>query len=214
MIETRSSPVVQQVKDPMLSLQRLKPLLWNRFDAWPRNFHMLRAWEKNDRDSLQCCTPHGENQTRVVLYLKAREDCLQSSWQVRFSEKAEEAIWQNAFIKWLLQDIRGTSMEKQMLLHSSAASRSFTLHLGKSRDVHIMNQLLTWTQDIHERELLDEFGSVKTLVTEKNVLFSFGRWLNCEPQRRMKKVIGIRSDRQGRRKDTATWIKEIALECE
>ena len=38
----RSSLAVQQVKDPVLSLQQLGSLLWHGFDLWPRNFHM--AW--------------------------------------------------------------------------------------------------------------------------------------------------------------------------
>ena len=36
------APVVAQwVKDPALSLQRLRLLLWYGFDPWPRNFYML-----------------------------------------------------------------------------------------------------------------------------------------------------------------------------
>ena len=33
-----SSSVVQQVKDPVLSLQQLRLLLWRRFDPWPGTF--------------------------------------------------------------------------------------------------------------------------------------------------------------------------------
>ena len=39
--------MVHQVKDLALSLQRLGSLLWSRFNSWPRNFHMLRAHQKN-----------------------------------------------------------------------------------------------------------------------------------------------------------------------
>ena len=35
-----SSLVVQQVKDPMLSLQQPRSLLWHGFNPWPRNFYM------------------------------------------------------------------------------------------------------------------------------------------------------------------------------
>ena len=35
--------VAQWVKDPALSLQRLRSLLWLRFDPWCRNFHLLWA---------------------------------------------------------------------------------------------------------------------------------------------------------------------------
>ena len=36
--------MVQQVKDPALSLQWLGSLLWSSFDPLPRNFHVPRAW--------------------------------------------------------------------------------------------------------------------------------------------------------------------------
>ena len=36
--------MVQQVKDPELSLQQLGSLLWLRFDPWPGNFHMQWVW--------------------------------------------------------------------------------------------------------------------------------------------------------------------------
>ena len=42
MSASQSSLVAQWVKDPALSLQRLKPLLWHRFNSWPRKFHMLK----------------------------------------------------------------------------------------------------------------------------------------------------------------------------
>ena len=38
--KTWEFPVVQGVKDLMLSLLRPWLLLWLRFDPWPRNFHM------------------------------------------------------------------------------------------------------------------------------------------------------------------------------
>ena len=41
-----SSLLTQQVKDPALSLQWLRSLLWRGFDPWPRNFRMPQAWPK------------------------------------------------------------------------------------------------------------------------------------------------------------------------
>ena len=49
--ECRSSPVAQQVKDPVLSLQRLRLLLWCGFDLWPGNFHMLLVYPKTKSKS-------------------------------------------------------------------------------------------------------------------------------------------------------------------
>lgn len=41
--------MVQQVKDPGLSLQQCRSLLWCEFDPWSGSFHMLRAQPKGDR---------------------------------------------------------------------------------------------------------------------------------------------------------------------
>ena len=44
-----SSLVVQQVKDPVLSLLWLVSPLWHGFDPWPRNFHILWVWPKKGK---------------------------------------------------------------------------------------------------------------------------------------------------------------------
>ena len=41
-----SSLLAQWIKDPVLSLQWLRLLLWYRFDPWPRNFCMPWVWSK------------------------------------------------------------------------------------------------------------------------------------------------------------------------
>ena len=41
-----SSPVAQQVKDPVLLLQWLGSLLWYGFSPWPRKFHMPQMQPK------------------------------------------------------------------------------------------------------------------------------------------------------------------------
>ena len=38
--------MLEQVKDPVLSPQWLKSLLWPGFNPWPGNFHMPMAWPK------------------------------------------------------------------------------------------------------------------------------------------------------------------------
>ena len=55
--------MVQQVKDPVLSLLWLGLLLWYRFDPWPWNFCMLQArpekknvQSKDHVGSLECCS--------------------------------------------------------------------------------------------------------------------------------------------------------------
>ena len=44
--------MAQQVKDPKLSLQWLKLLLWQGFDPWLRNFHMPWVPEKKKKKKL------------------------------------------------------------------------------------------------------------------------------------------------------------------
>ena len=39
-MKRQKSLVAQWVKDPVLSLLWLGLILWCRFNAWPRNFHM------------------------------------------------------------------------------------------------------------------------------------------------------------------------------
>ena len=56
-----SSLVVQLVKDPVLSLQWLRSLLWCRLDPWPGNFHMPRCSPpppKKKNSSSETETPH------------------------------------------------------------------------------------------------------------------------------------------------------------
>lgn len=43
------SLAAQKVKDPVWSLQWLGFLLWCRFKAWPRNFHMLCVQPKKKK---------------------------------------------------------------------------------------------------------------------------------------------------------------------
>ena len=41
--------MAQQVKELMF-LQWLRSLLWQVFDPWPRNSHMLQAWPKKESE--------------------------------------------------------------------------------------------------------------------------------------------------------------------
>ena len=43
----------QLIKDPLLSLQGLGLLPWCRFDPWPRNFHMLPAQPKGQKEGRE-----------------------------------------------------------------------------------------------------------------------------------------------------------------
>ena len=45
--------MVQQIKDPALSLQGLRLLLWRKFDRWLRNFHMPRVKPKREKNAYK-----------------------------------------------------------------------------------------------------------------------------------------------------------------
>lgn len=48
-------PLAQWIKDPALSLQRLRSLLWHRFKSWPRNCLMPCGKNKNKNTSSGDC---------------------------------------------------------------------------------------------------------------------------------------------------------------
>ena len=41
--------MAQQVKEPVLSLQQLRSLLWHGFNPWPSNFHMPEMQPKQNK---------------------------------------------------------------------------------------------------------------------------------------------------------------------
>ena len=43
-------PLEQPVKDPVLSLQWIRVLLWRGFKAWRRNLHMPWVWQKKKKE--------------------------------------------------------------------------------------------------------------------------------------------------------------------
>ena len=40
----------QRIKDPVLSLQQLRSLLWQGFGPWPQNFHVPPMWPKTKQN--------------------------------------------------------------------------------------------------------------------------------------------------------------------
>ena len=44
---------MQQVKDPAVSLQQLRLLLWRGFHPWPGNFHMPQAQPKKEEEEAE-----------------------------------------------------------------------------------------------------------------------------------------------------------------
>ena len=45
-MKNQSYFVAPRVKDPALSLQWLRSLLWSGFSPWPMTFHMPQVWTK------------------------------------------------------------------------------------------------------------------------------------------------------------------------
>ena len=52
-----TSLVVQHFKDPLLSLQWLRLLLWHRFNPWPRNFHLPQEQQKKKKKKKALALP-------------------------------------------------------------------------------------------------------------------------------------------------------------
>ena len=44
--------MLKQVKNPVLSLQWLRLLLWCRLDPWPSNFYVPRVWSKKKKKKV------------------------------------------------------------------------------------------------------------------------------------------------------------------
>ena len=68
--------MVQAGKDPALTLQQLRLLLWHGFDLWPRNFHMPWVWPKNMARNISfncisaiCSVPFFEASPIKTLFL-------------------------------------------------------------------------------------------------------------------------------------------------
>ena len=59
------------VKDPALSPQQLRLLLWHRFDPWPGNFHMPWVWLKKPKNKA-----HAHTNNIALFVLRAAFPCL------------------------------------------------------------------------------------------------------------------------------------------
>ena len=63
--------MVEQIKDPVLSLQQLRSLPWCRFDPWPGNFHRLQAQQK--KQNKQTKQPD-EEKTHCMLWKNGKNN--------------------------------------------------------------------------------------------------------------------------------------------
>ena len=59
--------MAQWVKDPGLSLQQLRLLLWRSFDPWPRDFHMPQHGQKNKHANMKKEGGGGEGELGVLM---------------------------------------------------------------------------------------------------------------------------------------------------
>ena len=113
-----NSSVVQQDKNLALSLQRLGLLLWHWFHPWPRNFHMLQAWPKNNRlwNTLICWKySNSGNSDAVGIFMTDRAAVFKEViglvvWEIRKGFVNGKALcgywlwcnsWYNYFYMWL-----------------------------------------------------------------------------------------------------------------
>ena len=62
--------VAYQVKDLVLSLQRIGSLLWGRFDSWPVNFYMLWVQPKGVCLGENGLARDGKSEAACILFLQ------------------------------------------------------------------------------------------------------------------------------------------------
>ena len=67
--------MAQHVKDPALSLQQLRLLLWCQFDPRPGNFHMPQAWPKRKKKKITDYQIHADFFVETKLILKSIKTC-------------------------------------------------------------------------------------------------------------------------------------------
>ena len=51
--------MAQWVKDPVLSLQWLRWVLWHRLNSWPGNFQMSQVWPKKLKTKVEVVRGQG-----------------------------------------------------------------------------------------------------------------------------------------------------------
>ena len=78
------------VKDPALSLQWLRSLLWFRFDPWPRNFCLPQVQPKNKKKKKKKKKKSERNvllspQRHMEVGSRAPQVTLTESWQLYYS---------------------------------------------------------------------------------------------------------------------------------
>ena len=80
--ETRSSLTAQWVKDLVLSLQRLRLLLWCRFSPRPGNFHLLLAHpkKKKKKKRRRRQRPYGPQSWRDLLSGHFQKNFANATW--------------------------------------------------------------------------------------------------------------------------------------
>ena len=100
----RSSFVAQQVKDPVLSRQCLRWLLWHRFDSQSGNFYMHRHGPKTTTKKQQ------QQKTWYNLYTDSPQQCSiwgSALWKMNthfvsfFSSFIRHSITSQAFLKYV-----------------------------------------------------------------------------------------------------------------
>ena len=72
-INSKITQMAQWVNDLALSLQRLRLLLWQGHSPWSGNFHMPRAWPKEEREkekTLKCIGHYFTNSMKDIICFK------------------------------------------------------------------------------------------------------------------------------------------------
>ena len=115
--------VVQKVKNPTLSLQQLRLLLWYRFNPWPGNFHMLQVWAPPKKKvCLSQCFP---TFSTTAAWVSPRTNPSLSTTQTHFGKYSPSLGWQSKR-QWLKD--RGAHSTRFWLMWFAVTSSSIKIN--------------------------------------------------------------------------------------
>ena len=145
----RSSLVAEWIKDPVLSLQQLRWLLWHGFDPWLWNFHMPWVWPKIKIKKIKL------GYFLIIEFWESPPVLLRYCWQNRYT------TWNSRVypVMWLPQYVYLTPIDSQ-LQNFFLGMRTFKIH--PFSNFHMFNRVqisphfrmfwhhFAFTKDLHE----------------------------------------------------------------
>ena len=141
----QSSLVAQLVKDPALSLQRLRSLLWCGFDPSLKNFHMLWAGPKEKQKQKQTAHAH---MSKICTLSKATHVGQRRSCRAFCGILSHAGYWKIKWRRWLETVLRGRCPKDMYtrIKEITVPSGAYSL-VGNLIHVHIERQIQQWEKE-------------------------------------------------------------------